>query len=598
MTFDALAMHAVRDELETALLGGHIEKIVPISSLEVGLRIRSRRRDYNLILSADAQSARVHLVSSTLRRVSDQVTPFLLLLRKYIRDGRIVSIEQPELERVMDMAVEKLQEDGSTTTSHLIIEVMGRHSNVILVGEDGKILDAIKRVPPSLSRQRPVLPHLPYLPPPGVDKLSPLPPSLPQQLGSAASGVSPSAPLWRFLQESVFGLGPLASREVAYRVSGSASSTVQEVSSWQQVAEALSILLRPLRTHEWTPSAVVEDGVVVHFAPYRLDQYADAGIEELNGISELIERAYSERLHLRPAESLRAPLRSSLEAKLDRARRREESLRHALMRGEKAESLKLSGQAILSSIGQIEPGQTELNWDGMKVELDPKISPQENAQHYFREYTKARDAAHGIPSLLEGAKLEREYLEQMLALVELADGDVELRALSRELSEAPSGRQPVEDRQAGTSPHVPVAGRPRRSSRPKRPGQAKPQGAVGTVKRATSSEGHQILFGGSAKGNERVTFDLASGTDIWLHARGFPGAHVILKLGSRSPTDQALLEAARIAASHSQARGDTKVPVDYTFQRYVKKVKGGPPGLVTYSQEKTIRVDAAEPDAG
>jgi len=172
VTFDALTMHAIRDELEAALVGGFVEKVIPLSTLEVGLRVRSQYRDRSLLMSADPQSARIHLVRGTLRRLSEEVTPFLLLLRKYVRDGRIVSIRQPTLERVIELAVEKRQEDGSTTASTLIIEIMGRHSNVILVGQDGKVLDALKRVPPSLSRQRPVLPHLPYNPPPAAEKLS------------------------------------------------------------------------------------------------------------------------------------------------------------------------------------------------------------------------------------------------------------------------------------------------------------------------------------------------------------------------------------------------------------------------------------------
>jgi predicted ribosome quality control (RQC) complex YloA/Tae2 family protein len=582
MTFDALTMHAVRDELETTLQGGHVEKLVPLSPLEVGLRLRAQHRDYNLLMSAEAQSARIHLVQGTLRRLTDEITPFLLLMRKYVQEGRIVEIRQPTLERVMELSVEKRQDDGSTTTSSLIIEVMGRHSNVILVGADGKVLDAIKRVPPSLSRVRPILPHQPYQLPPPAEKLDPLSPLLAKQLDTAARQVPPTSAVWRFLQEGITGLGPLTAREATYRGCGDVSAVVSGVSSWEALADAVLQLIQPLSTHHWDPCVVVEKGAVIHFAPYVLTQFPSEMVEKVESISLAVERAHSERIQVRPAESIRAPMRASLQAKMERVRRREESLRQAMVRGEKAERLKLQGQGILASVGQISPGQTELRWEGETIQMDGSLSPSENAQRYFKEYAKARDATKEVPAMLDSARLEREYLEQVLTMVELADDDVALRAISREMAEAERGA---------------VVGKQLGSARSKqKPGKGKPQQAAGAVRRFTAADGDVILVGGSAKGNERVTFDLGTGLDLWLHARGIPGAHVIVKLNGREPSGETLLEAARLAAAFSQARGSVKVPVDYTLQRFVKKVKGGPTGLVTYSQEKTLRVDAAEPE--
>ena len=581
MSFDALTMHAVRDELEATLVGGFVEKVVPLSELEIGLRMRSQHHDFNLLMSADPQAARIHLVGSgTLRRLSDDVSPFLLLVRKYVRESRIVSIQQPPLERVMRLAVETRQEDGATIASELIIEVMGRHSNVILVGPDGKVLDAIKRVPPSLSRQRPVLPHLPYEPPPAVDKLNPRSPLLARRLAAAARQAPPTTAAWRFVQEALTGLGPLSAREVVYRVCGDAGCGIDQISSWEAVADELATLFRSLETHQWLPCVVVQDGAVIHYAPFLLTQFPPEQVEKVENISEAVERAFADRIQLRAGEALRAPLRASLRTRLERVRRRDSSLRQALARGEKAEALKLAGQAILASVGQMEPGQKELQWDGEVITLDQKLSPAENAQRYFREYAKARDATKEVPALVESVRLEKEYLEQLQALVEAAEEEVDLRTLSREINEVGAGLKP-----APTATRQPPKGR-------QKPGKGRAEPPAGTVKRFTSSEGHQMLVGGSARGNERATFDLATAGDLWLHARGIPGAHVILKLGGQEPARRELLEAARLAASHSQARGSTKVPVDYTLQRYVRKVKGGHPGLVTYTQEKTIRVDA------
>ncbi len=580
VSFDALAMHAVRDELEATILGGHVEKVVALSELEIGLRIRSQRRDFDLLLSADAQAARIHLVRGTLRRLTEEVTPFLLLMRKYVREGRIVRVEQPPLERIITLGIEKRLEDESPTDSSLIIEAMGRHSNVILVGSDGLVLDAIKRVPPSLSRQRPVLPHLRYSFPPAAEKLSPWSPLLARQLATASRQNPPSTLLWRFLQEAVGGTGPLTAREAVFRACADVSISLGRVTAWQPVADALADLFRPLQTHQWSPCVVVQDGDVTQFAPYLLTQFPKAQVERVDGISEAIERAFSEKLRLRPHEALRAPLRSSVQALLERVRRKEESLRQAMSRGEKAETLKRRGQAILASTAAVKPGQAELGWENQVIALDPKLSPAENAQRYFREYAKARDAAREIPALLESARHEREYLEQMLAMVELAEEESDLRAISRELAEGAHPHQLAPKRDGGKGKE--------------RPGKPKSEAPQGAVKRFTSAEGYQVLVGGSARGNERVTFDLAMGEDLWLHARGVPGAHVVVKLAGRTISRPSLLEAARMAAWYSQARGSTRVSVDYTLQRYVKKVKGGPPGLVTYSQEKTIRVEGTK----
>ena len=604
MTFDALTMHAIRDELEANLLGGHVEKLFLLSPLEVGLHIRAQHRDHSLLISADPQAARVHLVRGTLRRLSDEVTPFLLLLRKYVRDGRIASIEQPTLERVLRLAVEKRHEDGSTTSTALIIEVMGRHSNAILVGPDGRVLDALKRIPPSLSRQRPILPHQPYSQPPAVEKLNPLSPLLARQLAAAARQTRPDSPLWRFLLEAVSGLGPLTAREVVYRACRDALAPLTSVTQWQDLVDAMASLLQPLRDGNWTPSVVVQDAAVVHFAPYLLTQFPESQVERVGSTSEAVERAHAEKLRTRPAEALRAPLRATLQARLDRARRKEEALQQALSRGEKAEELKRSGQAILASASQIGKGQAELRWEGRVISLDPKLSPAENAQRYFKEYAKARDAAREIPALQDAARLEREFLEQMLTLVELAGEETELRALARELAEATGeagagprsahSREPGQAR-AGLKPDPTGHGRPPSKQKPGKPNAGQ---TPGTVKRFTSSDGVEILVGGSARGNERVTFDLGAPGDLWLHARGVPGAHVVVKLGGKDPPRKTLLEAARLAALHSQARGSAKVPVDYTLQRHVRKVKQGPPGLVTYSEEKTVRVDALESKEG
>jgi predicted ribosome quality control (RQC) complex YloA/Tae2 family protein len=275
----------------------------------------------------------------------------------------------------------------------------------------------------------------------------------------------------------------------------------------------------------------------------------------------------------RPFDLLKKPLLSALEERSEQARRKRGSLERTLADAEQADELRLAGEAILASVNAIEPGSSALQWDGRRIDLYPTLSPIENADSYFRRYASARDARRVVPPLLAEVEAELEHLDELALHVRLAASQRDLSALRAELTSGGILR----DR----SPSKPG----------KKPGKSKTPASSGLY-RTVSVNGAHILVGASAVGNDTVTFRLAKPDDLWLHARGVPGAHVVLRAGGLSPPKEHLLAAARLAASHSAARDASKVEVDYTLKKYVRKARRGPPGRVTYANESTIIVPA------
>ena len=555
-------MAAVADELREKILGGRVQKVLLPDDLSVGLEVYSRGKRHYLLASAHPQHARVHLVGERLRRGVEKPTPFLLLLRKYVRHGRIAAIEQPSLERVLRIAVEHPQ--GNTT---LVIEVMGRHSNIVLVAADSIILDSVKRIGPDLSRYRTILPQRPYVPPPPQAKLDPTDVTE-LRLREMLSAVPPDEPLWRALVRGIRGVSPLMAREVAYRAMGDAEALASQVTAISPLLDVFREMLIPIWEHHWQPTVVRSDDRLLAFAPYPLTQFGT--YEEVASISQAVEAYYRQVIGEDAYAAAKEGVRKAIAEAKERLRRRQESLRRALIPADKVEELRLKGEMILAYAHRIAPGQRKLvvEQPPLSIELDPSLSPVENARAYFREYKKAKRAAEEIPALLERAELEMRYLDQLEADLDLAANWPEIEEVKAALAEAGFVRGERRRRKVGRS--KPLAFR--------------------------SSDGLLILVGKNSRQNEEITFRRAAPDDLWLHARGVPGAHVVVKAEGKEVPQATLRQAAQLAAYYSRARGEAKVAVDYTLRRHVRRIKGARPGMVTYRYEKTIVVEPALPD--
>jgi len=566
MYFDAWTMAAVADELKTTLLGGRVQAVVLPDEWSVGLEVYNQGRRWYLLASAHPQHARVHLVGEKLRRGVDKETPLLLLLRHYGRGAHLYSVTQPPFERVLHLGL--THPDGDTTLS---VEVMGRHSNIILCRADGVILDSVKRVGPGMSRVRPVLPGRPYTPPPPPSKIDPT--DVTELRLRELLAAKPQEPAWRRLVQGIRGVSPLLAREVVYRATGNVDTLAEEIARITPLLEAFQELLIIVWEHAWQPVVVEENEQPVCFAPYLLT-HRDGG-EPVDSISQAVERYYTAVLGADPYAAAREKVRAAIQQARQRVERRREALQRSLPRPEDIEALRQKGEWILAYAHAIAPKQEKLEvplGEGeppLVIKLDPKLSPVENAQAYFREYRKAKAAAEEVPRLLERAEGELRYLEQLDTDLTLATNRAEIDEVARLLEEAgyPSGR----------AQRHPV---PR--CRPL----------------CLEIDGFPVLVGRNARQNEEVLHK-ARPDDWWLHAHGVPGGHVIVQTGGREVPEEVLQKAAQLAAYYSRARDEARVPVAHTRRRYVRKVKGPHPGLVTYRGERIVWVKPAQnPEEG
>jgi predicted ribosome quality control (RQC) complex YloA/Tae2 family protein len=576
VTFDALAMHAVRDEVAAAIEGGHVDTAILLDPKRVALEVFNHGARCWLVLALSSSDSRIFLTHERVRRATELITPFGLLLRKYVKGARVLAVEQPRLERILTLRLSSRPDDGLPRSIALVAEAMGRRSNLALVDEDGAIMDMLERVPPSVNPSRPLLPHQRYTLPPAETKIDPADPGLAGEHARAAYVAS--GPAAALLIRVVAGVSPLAAREALARAELRTNAAVRDVDSWDPIAAALRGLAAPIETGDWQPSIAFRDDQPVAFAPYRIQQHPDADIRDYDSMSEVVAVAGgpSDVARSVPFARLRRPLLDALAARAEQDRRKRGSLERSLAAADCADELREAGEAILASAHAIPEGAASLEWEGRRIDLYPTLSPVENAQSYFRQYTDARDAKRVVPPLLAEVEAELEYLDEMAMHVQTAGSEAELADVRREL-EGASILRPA---------------KPPKQPKVKKGQSTKPP--PGPHRRLTVA-GAELLVGTSALGNESVTFRLAQPDDLWFHARRVPGSHVILRTHGHPPPAEQIEAAAAIAAGRSAARTAARVEVDYTSRRYVKKVPGGPPGRVTYREETTIAV-APAPD--
>lgn len=581
MNYDALTLAAVAEALRIKLLGGRVQRVVRPSPLSIGLEIYTQTR-HQLLLSAEGQEPTALLVDEKLRRGTEKPSPLLLLLRKYVEGARLKGITQPTLERVLHLRFEGAE--GEVT---LVCELMGRLSNLILLHPDGTILDAAKRIGASINRRRTILPGHLYEPPPAQEKLHPLYADERLWMNDLLVG---EGPLWRRLVETAFGISPTLAREAVYRASG----TTEPPPPWEPTLligaiRAVRELLRLAETGQWEPSVAYacagESRRAVAYAPYALTHLGEyvpcETIEEAVRLY-LRHRAQGGDLTRDPYYAVRRRLKEMITAAEARQKARFESLRRELPSAEDLAALQWRAQAILALAWQIRPGQRELvvepyaltgdpadaDKPPVTIPLDPTLSPAENAQALFREYRKRQAAAEEIPPRLAEVEMELAYLQQCATDVDLAEDRPQLEAVERALVEA------------GYGPRTAVP--KRRSAR-----------AASEPLRLIAPDGAIIWVGRNSAQNAELTFHRAKPEDLWLHAHGVPGAHVIIRTEGRPVAESTLILAAQLAAYYSANRTLPHVAVDYTLRRYVRPIQGGRPGMVTYREERTLVVNPA-----
>ncbi|HEX5417779.1 MAG TPA: NFACT RNA binding domain-containing protein [Chloroflexota bacterium] len=574
MTFDGLTLAAMADELRRSIENARVQKIVQPGPQTIALQMYGNRERHWLLLSADPQRPRLYLTADRPGRGVENPTPLLLLLRKYVDGARLAQIEQPSGERILNLGFSV----GGERAVHvrLIIEAISQYSNLILVDAEGRVLDAARRVSAEQNRYRVTLPRHPYVPPPAQTKRS-LDQRSPEVCREVLASAEPGGTLWQALVSQFAGLGPLAGREISFRATGDARAKVSRALDEQlalaaPLAEALAEIVEPVEQGRF--SATVARGAaesaesIVAFAPYPLTHLGRW--EPQPTLSAAADAFYRQAGNVSTIDLARKTLLTALTAERSQAERKRESLLRALEGTVRAEELRAKGELLLTYATTVPRGASAYAADGVQVDLDPRLSAVDNAQALFRRYKKQKAALREVPALLNDVELRLRYLDEIAAWSELAESADAVRALRSELR-PPRRQQPGQ--------------RKRKARRPE-----------DSVLRLRAGDGTEILVGRSAHQNQAVTFDLARTEDLWLHARGCPGAHVILRAPGERPSDATLHQAAALAAYYSANRASGKVEVDWTRRKHVRHLGKGTPGLVSYSGEQTLLVEPAGPD--
>lgn len=591
MYVDALTIAALVDECEQAILGGRVQEVLCPQVLEVGLEIYSRGRRHFLLASAHPQLARVHLTSGRLRRGVDTPSPLLLLLRKWVRGARIENIQAPPYERILRLSFDHPAHGLST----LVIEVMGRHSNIILLDAGGQILECVKRVGPDVNRYRVILPRKEYIPPPPQNKLQP-PELTGKSLREILEAAGKNTPLPKALVGGLAGVSPLLAREATHRAYGDGDITCQEIAHLEPLLDSLKGLFFPDEADPWKVSIAIEpaetgenasarDSIeagafepadehtpsppvrVKAFAPYDLTHLSPwKRVESMGQAIELWVRSGAPRGD--EYAGARARVREMLRRSIEKTLRQREQLEKQQATQDEVERLRRFGELILAFGWNLSPGQTELHVDPgdgspqLRIPVDPDVSPADNAQAFFKRYSKARRAHDELPAILDAVQAELEFLHQLELDLKLARNRLEIEEVREEWK---------------------AGGYLKEESKKKRPPASQPL-------KVTLASGETIFVGRNSRQNELLTFKMAIAGDIWLHARGIPGAHVILRFGSEEPSEDALRKAAALAAYYSAGQDEARVEVVYTHRRHVRRLSEGRPGQVIYRHERTIAV--------
>jgi len=561
MHFDVLTLAAVRDEIRARVVGGRIQRVVAPRPDSLALEIYAGRATHHLLLCASHQSPRAHFVSARPPAGVEAPSPLLLLLRKWFRGGRLVDVEQLPLERVLLLHVRSRDPESDVPARNtLVMEIVGRQSNLILLDSGANVRDALRRV--TGEGRRRIAPHTPYTPPPPVR--APPPDRVPA--GDLAAAASATVPVWRCLVQSVGGVSPTLAREAACRAGADPNGPSAAVRNWDGILDAVRGIFAAGERGDWRPCLVPAGAGWQAFAPYAITFLPHARPQA--AISEALELFAASETKPRAVSPQAVRLDQAIAAAIDRAERRVASLKLALDGAGEMERLRHAGETLLAHAHAIPPGATEFRHAGEVIALEPTLSAAANAQRYFGRYRDRQAASRDVPAILAKARLELAFVRQAADDLARAETPAVVVAIGHLLASAG---------------HLPSGGARKRGSQP------------GRVRWRLA--GHEILWGRTAVENHRVAFRDAASEDLWLHARGVPGAHVVLRQPGEDPPAEVLERAAAIAAYLSAAREEAQVDVDCTRRRYVRAIAGGGPGQVTYRHATTIRVVPSDPAA-
>ncbi|WP_270181817.1 Rqc2 family fibronectin-binding protein [Alkalihalobacillus sp. CinArs1] len=558
MSFDGMVTRAVAHETNEVLKGGRVTKIYQPYSTDLILVVRSGGKNHQLLLSANPSYSRVHITKESYANPKEPPM-FCMLLRKHLEGSIIERINQVDNERILHITFRARNDLGDMTTRTIVAEIMGRHSNVMLLNEDGMILDSIKHLSPSVNRHRTVMPGQDYVAPPEQHKASPF--NLTEDDFLKRIDFN-AGKLGNQLVQSFSGISPLIANEVIHRAGLATRSTLPK---------AFCTLFEELEDHKYTPQMVLSSKE--HFSVVSLT-HLNGESKSFRSVSELLDRFYYGKADRDRVKQQTNDLERLLSNERKKNEKKVKKLSKTIQEAKSADKYQLLGELLTANMHMVKRGDAEVEVQNyydeeggtVTIELNPQKSPSENAQQYFKKYNKAKNSIEVLEDQIVKAHEEIAYLEQLLQQLSSASPR-DIEEIREELEEEGYIKK--------------------RSRKQKKKKSSKPE-----LDTYESTDGTEILVGKNNKQNEYLTNKFAARSETWLHTKDIPGSHVVIR--SSDYSEQTLLEAANLAAYFSKARESGSVPVDYTEVRHVKKPNGAKPGFVTYDQQNTLYVTPDE----
>ncbi|MEH2956317.1 NFACT RNA binding domain-containing protein [Candidatus Merdisoma sp. JLR.KK006] len=570
MAFDGITVASLRTELSKALTGGRITKIAQPEADELLLTIKNNKNQYRLLISASASLPLLYLTDSN--KPGPMTAPgFCMLLRKHLGGGRIISVTQPSLERILQFEIEHLNELGDLCRKLLIVELMGKHSNLIFCREDGMILDSIKHVSSAVSSVREVLPGRTYFIPVTQEKLDPMTFDGNTMLQAI---LRKPLPLGKAVYTTLTGFSPVMAEELCHRSSLDSHRPPSELTKNQQemLLHQLLRLLTDIKGELFAPRIFYQGKEPVEFSALPLTIYDDLEARSFSSISNLLETYYASKNTITRIRQKSSDLRRIVQTALERSRKKYDLQARQLKDTEKREKYKIYGELLHAYGYNLEEGARSLDAlnyytnETVTIPLDSQLTPQENAKKYFDKYGKLKRTYEAVTELLAETGKEVAHLESISQALDIALSEEDLVQIREELMESGYIRK---RRSLDKKPKI--------TSRPFH---------------YLSSDGFHIYVGKNNLQNDELTFKFASGNDWWFHAKGTAGSHVILKSEGKEVPDRAFEEAGRLAAYYSKSRGNEKVEIDYVEKKHVKKPGSAKPGFVVYYTNYSLVIDS------
>ncbi len=574
MAFDGIVTRALIEELNNKILGGKINKIYQQEKDEILFYIYNNKTNFKLLISSSSNNPRIYLTNYS--KENPQSPPmFCMLLRKHLQGGTISNIEQLSLDRVIFIDIDSYDEMGQLSTKRLVIEIMGKHSNIILLDKQtGKIYDSIKRIPKDISRVRQVLPGLKYDNPPTQNKTTPFAVDKITFL-ETVENCRGNMPIFKFIYTNYIGISPLIGREICFIAKIDSDRTIDSLNKEEinTLFYTFKNIVNKVEYLDFKPTLIYKNNSLVAFHALDITQYGNLNKQSFSSISKVLDKYYREKDIYDRINQKSHSIKKILEIKLERSKNKLAKRKEKIRKASNRDEYKIFGDLISANVYKIKKGDKEAevenfydeNLKKIKIPLEPNLSPAKNAQKYYKSYTKLKNAHKLLKTQIPKTEYEIKYLENVLMSIDNCTEIEELDEIKTELIE---------------QGYIKRKNNKKKKNNQK---QSKPHHFV-------SSDGFHIYVGKNNKQNDYLTLKFSNKDDLWLHTKDIPGSHVIIKNKQKEFSETAINEGAMLAGYYSKGRMSQNLPIDYTEVKHVKKLKGAKPGMVIYENYKTIYV--------